>query len=184
MQAMGLGECHGDNDGESQVEFGKHGKGGGKGEQTNENTKEQAADHEHQEEHEEEQEEEHEEPETTGEHDGDREGEETPYPTQPPKEQLSPGAVDRRLRRIMTPRASGELKVPQDMVDQWKNKGSRHKVQSLFEKAGYNPDWGSRCCCGVWWILGISYSINLFLLHANPKKESPNDQYKKQDVWN
>ena len=60
----------------------------------------------------------------------------------PPVEQLSWGAVDRRLRRIMTPRVTGEYKVPKAVVDQWKDKTSRPKVMSMFEKAGYSPDRG------------------------------------------
>lgn len=59
----------------------------------------------------------------------------------PPPEQLSYGAVDKRLRRIMTPRANGDFKVPQQVVEQWKNKNTRPKVMSLFEKSGYQPDW-------------------------------------------
>ena len=61
---------------------------------------------------------------------------------EPPPEQLSPSAIDKRLRRIMTPRASGALKVPQEVVDQWKDLSSRHKVTSMFEKVGYDPDRG------------------------------------------
>ena len=59
----------------------------------------------------------------------------------PPPKQLSYSAVDKRLRRIMTPRANGDLKVPQQVVDQWKNKNTRPKVMSMFEKSGYQPDW-------------------------------------------
>ena len=43
----------------------------------------------------------------------------------PPSQQLSYSAVDKRLRRIMTPRANGDLKVPQQVIDQWKNKNTR-----------------------------------------------------------
>ena len=59
----------------------------------------------------------------------------------PPSQQLSYSAVDKRLRRIMTPRANGDLKVPQQVIDQWKNKNTRPDVMSLFEKSGYQPDW-------------------------------------------
>lgn len=58
----------------------------------------------------------------------------------PPKE-LSQSAVDKRLRRIMTPTSSGALKVPQELVDQWKDLATRGQVMSMFEKAGYDPDW-------------------------------------------
>lgn len=58
----------------------------------------------------------------------------------PPK-QLSPSAVDKRLRRIMTPTSSGALKVPQELIDQWKDLSTRGNVMSMFEKAGYDPDW-------------------------------------------
>ena len=57
-------------------------------------------------------------------------------PEQPPK-----SAVDKRLRRIMTPTASGGTKVPQEWIDMWKDLSTRHKVMSMFEKAGYDPDW-------------------------------------------
>ena len=59
----------------------------------------------------------------------------------PPSQQLSYSDVDKRLRRIMTPRANGDLKVPQQVIDQWKNKNTRPDVMSLFEKSGYQPDW-------------------------------------------
>jgi len=65
----------------------------------------------------------------------------TTMPILPPK-QLSPSAVDKRLRRIMTPTSSGSLKVPQELIDQWKDLTTRPQVMSMFEKAGYDPDWG------------------------------------------
>ena len=62
-------------------------------------------------------------------------------PQQPPPQQLTPAAIDKRLRRVMTPKSSGALKVPQEVIDQWKDPASRHQVTSMFEKDGYDPDW-------------------------------------------
>ena len=66
---------------------------------------------------------------------------ENAIPTLPPK-QLSPSAVDKRLRRIMTPTSSGAVKGPQELIDQWKDLSTRPQVMSMFEKAGYDPDRG------------------------------------------
>ena len=73
----------------------------------------------------------------------------------PPEKQLSPGAVDRRLRRIMTPRVTGEYKVPKAVVDQWKDKSTRSRVMSMFEKSGYSPDrvYG--------WVVGFRWSCEM-----------------------
>lgn len=57
-----------------------------------------------------------------------------------PPPQLSPSAIDKRLRRVMTPRACGTLKVPQEVVDQWRDPGTRPKVFAMFEKVGYDSD--------------------------------------------
>ena len=58
----------------------------------------------------------------------------------PPPPQLSEGAIDRRLRRIVAPRSNGKHKVPQQVVDQFENKEERRSLQAAFEKVGYNAD--------------------------------------------
>ncbi|CAE7634225.1 unnamed protein product [Symbiodinium sp. CCMP2592] len=56
----------------------------------------------------------------------------------PPK-QLTKAAVDRRLYRIVQPRANGEYKVPKDVIDTYKDKDRRPTLMSMFEKLGYDP---------------------------------------------
>lgn len=71
------------------------------------------------------------------------ESEETPAPSQvfeDPPEQLSKSAVDKRLRRVMQPRADGSLLVPQELKAQWKDPLTRDTVLALFEKCAYKPD--------------------------------------------
>ena len=58
----------------------------------------------------------------------------------PPPPKLTEGAIDRRLRRIVTPKANGKLKVPQEVVNQFNDKDERKSLQAAFEKVGYNPD--------------------------------------------
>ena len=55
---------------------------------------------------------------------------------------LTEGAIDKRIRRVMTPRANGEYLVSGDFVSMWNDRitGGRDKVRALFEKAAYNPD--------------------------------------------
>ena len=59
-----------------------------------------------------------------------------------PPEVLTEGAIDRRIRRIMTPRANGQYLISGDFVTMWNDKftGGRDKVRALFEKAAYSPD--------------------------------------------
>ena len=62
-------------------------------------------------------------------------------PSSYPPEQLSVGAIDKRLRRVMAPRANGEYLVSQDFVKMWNDKlVGRDKVRALFEKAAYCPE--------------------------------------------
>ena len=79
----------------------------------------------------------------------------------PPPDQLSWGAVDRRLRRIMTPRVTGEFKVPKAVVDQWNDKTTRPRVMSMFEKAGYSPDRVHGRVVGFRW--PYQYIINIYI---------------------
>lgn len=53
---------------------------------------------------------------------------------------LSAAAADQRLRRLMTPKANGEYKVPMEVVNQYKE--SKDSVQKLFEKCGHDRDQG------------------------------------------
>lgn len=69
----------------------------------------------------------------------------TPDKSQP---SLSPGAIDKRLRRVMTPRTNGSLKVPQKFVDQWRKGGAQRKtLESILASCGYDVDG---ICCNVY----------------------------------
>lgn len=63
-------------------------------------------------------------------------------PGQEPPPELSRSAIDKRLRRVMQPRADGTDKVPEEIIQQWKDPLTRDKVMALFEKCGYKPDHG------------------------------------------
>ena len=61
----------------------------------------------------------------------------------PPKHEpsLSPGAIDRRFRRVFEAKADGTFKVPQRFVDDFKRKGSSRKnLQAILASCGYEPD--------------------------------------------
>lgn len=60
-----------------------------------------------------------------------------------PPEPLSKSAVDKRLRRLMTPRADGSLLVPDEIKLQWADPLQRDKVKLLFEKCAHQPDQGA-----------------------------------------
>ena len=52
---------------------------------------------------------------------------------------LSPGAIDRRARRVFTPRVDGTFKVPQRFVDQWRRKGqARKNLGKILASCGYD----------------------------------------------
>ena len=57
--------------------------------------------------------------------------------------ELSKEALRKRVERLMKKSASGEHKVPTELVDEW-NKGSEHqnKLISEFESAGLMKEWG------------------------------------------
>ena len=62
---------------------------------------------------------------------------------EPPKNEpsLSPSAIDKRMRRVMTPRSDGSLKVPQKFVDEWKKKGTARKsLEKILASVGYDTD--------------------------------------------
>lgn len=68
--------------------------------------------------------------------------EDTAAPEQAPPAELTKSAIDKRLRRIMQPRADGTQKIPDEIIAQWKDPLTRDKVLALFEKCGYHPDQG------------------------------------------
>ena len=58
-----------------------------------------------------------------------------------PPQQLSEGAIDKRLRRVMSPRANGEHLVSGEFVKLWQDRvNGRDKIRALFEKAAYCPE--------------------------------------------
>ena len=62
---------------------------------------------------------------------------------------LTSAAIDRRLRRVMTPKSNGQLKVPARFVEQWRKGGtSRKSLEKIMASVGYNPDWGLQICLG------------------------------------
>ena len=45
------------------------------------------------------------------------------------------------MRRVMTPRSDGSLKVPQKFVDEWKKKGTARKsLEKILASVGYDTD--------------------------------------------
>lgn len=63
-----------------------------------------------------------------------------PVEEPPPKQNKK--AMKKRLYRLMVPRADGTHKIPQAVIDEYKDSFSRWKVFRMFEKTGYNPDRG------------------------------------------
>ena len=56
----------------------------------------------------------------------------------------------KRLRRVCTPKESGELKVPQEVIKDFQNLESRARVLQLFEKVGYEPvRWACLQACSI-----------------------------------
>ena len=54
---------------------------------------------------------------------------------------LTPGAIDRRLRRVVTPKADGTFKVDKRFVEEFHKKGTARKsLEKIFASCGYNPD--------------------------------------------
>ena len=87
-----------------------------------------------------------------GENGGDngQEDQEMPeVPAMEPPQKQNKKAMRKRLYRIMQPKADGTLKVPQAIIDEYKDDASKWKVFRLFEKTGYQPDWGLKktTCC-------------------------------------
>ena len=56
---------------------------------------------------------------------------------------LSEAAIDQRLRRLMKPKANGEIKVSQDITEMYKKGGnSKKNVFHMFQDAGYDIEAG------------------------------------------
>ena len=68
--------------------------------------------------------------------------EHVPSPTKKPGEELSEGAIYKRIKRVFTPRADGTYLVPKEFVEKWKDLKMRTEVELLFEKCDYCPDPG------------------------------------------
>lgn len=82
---------------------------------------------------------------------------------------LSEGAIDQRLRRLMTPKANGQYKVSKDIVDMF-NAGGKGKtnVFHMFQSVGFDPDWCT-IFCWVWQIVW-SNSVPAYF-HGNTNVE-------------
>ena len=64
-------------------------------------------------------------------------------PKEAPQEALSKAAIEKRLRRVFTPRADGSFLVGPDFVKQFASKGAdRDGLFVMFEKCNYEPDKG------------------------------------------
>ena len=70
-------------------------------------------------------------------------------PTTRPGEELSEGAIYKRMRRIFTPRADGTYLVDEEFVRKWKNLDTRDELNILFEKCDYSPDTRLVFSCGL-----------------------------------
>ena len=61
--------------------------------------------------------------------------------TPPPPSLMGEKKMQERLRRIFKARADGSYLVPEDLLKDYQNKFTRPKIEALFEKVGYSPDW-------------------------------------------
>lgn len=61
-------------------------------------------------------------------------------PTVLPPKKLTRGAIQKRLRRVCTPKANGQLKVPKEVMEDYHDDRRRGDVEALFEKSGYQRD--------------------------------------------
>ena len=78
--------------------------------------------------------------------------EHVPSPTKKPGQQLSEGAIYKRLKRVFTPRADGSYIVPKEFVDKYKDLQSRQEVELLFEKCDYCPDTWPDTSFPLYWV--------------------------------
>jgi len=68
--------------------------------------------------------------------------EQVPSPAKKPGQELSEGAIYKRMKRVFTPRADGSYIVPKEFVEKWKDLKTRTEVELLFEKCDYCTDPG------------------------------------------
>ena len=61
-------------------------------------------------------------------------------PSVPPPAKLTRSAIRKRLWRVCQPKANGKLKVPKEVVEEYRDESSRQRVEMLFEKSGYQRD--------------------------------------------
>ena len=55
---------------------------------------------------------------------------------------LSEVAIDQRARRLLTPKANGQMKLSQDVIAMYKAGGkSRRDFFNMFQACGFDPDW-------------------------------------------
>ena len=71
----------------------------------------------------------------------------------PPANQpsLTSAAIDRRLRRVFTPKANGSFKVPAKFVEEWR-KGStaRKSLEKILASVGYDTERVSHVALRLW----------------------------------
>ena len=92
------------------------------------------------------------------------------HPDVKPQPELSQQAVDKRLRRVLAPRANGTYMVSEDFRRQFESKGEdRDRIRLLFEKCDYNPERG-------FWVL--TWTVFLFFSSKIWKYTHPNSNEK------
>ena len=88
---------------------------------------------------------------------------------------LTEAAIEQRLRRLMTPKASGEYKVSKDIVRMFKAGGkSKIDVFHMFQSVGFDPDRLHALLLGATNIFRIICSQHTFRktkMWSFPKKE-------------
>lgn len=60
-------------------------------------------------------------------------------PEPPPPPPLTKNAIRLRLRRVLSPNATGDFKVPVEVIKDFEG-DNKERLYSLFEKSGYDKD--------------------------------------------
>ena len=85
---------------------------------------------------------------------------------------LSRSAIDKRLRRVFTPRTDGSFKVPARFVEEYKKKGTARKsLEKILASCGYSTDWLSgilQCLCSCY---GARVASNIHCLQEEFTQE-------------
>ncbi|CAE7681954.1 unnamed protein product [Symbiodinium microadriaticum] len=68
-----------------------------------------------------------------------------PEPSAEPAD-LSDGAIRKRVYRLVAPREDGSYRLPDSVIQEYKDPLTRHKVVREFEKCGWQPDAFVRKC--------------------------------------